>query len=54
MTDDSDYRCPDCGSTNLVTIHTATITDELIECRACIRLYRVEQHLDGSVRLVPL
>jgi hypothetical protein len=54
MTDDSDYRCPDCGSTNLVTIHTATITDELIECRACMRLYRVEHASDGTTRLVPV
>jgi hypothetical protein len=49
--DDGDYRCPKCGS-DLITIYTDTIADELLECRACLRLYRVEYVSDGTTRLV--
>ena len=54
MNDDADYPCPDCGSTDLVTIYTRAVADELLECRACMRLYRVEHASDGTKRLVPV
>jgi uncharacterized protein (DUF983 family) len=53
-TSDDDLRCPNCGSTNLVTIYTRIVADELMECRACLRLYRVEHASDGTARLVPV
>ena len=54
MTDNADYRCPDCYSTDLVAIYTRTIAEELRGCRACMRLYRVEHASDGTKRLVPV
>jgi hypothetical protein len=37
-----DLRCPNCAATNLVVIYTRVVAAELMECRACLRLYRVE------------
>jgi len=54
MTGTDEHRCPNCGSTNLVTIYTRIVADELMECRACLRLYRVEHASDGTARLVPV
>jgi hypothetical protein len=47
-----DLRCPNCGATDLVVIDTRVIADELIECRTCLRLHRVEHASDGTTRLV--
>lgn len=48
----ADYRCPNCNSPDLTIIVTNAITDELLECRSCLRLHRVEYQVDGTTRLV--
>jgi hypothetical protein len=50
----SAYHCLKCESTDLVAIHTDAIADELVECRSCRRLHRVEHASDGTKRLVPV
>jgi hypothetical protein len=52
MTDTDEYRCPNCDSTDLIVIDTRAVADELVECRACLRLHRVEHVSDGGTRLV--
>ena len=47
-----EQRCPNCDSTDLVVIDTKAIADELIECRGCMKLYRVEYEAGGAARLV--
>jgi hypothetical protein len=54
MTDNADYGCPNCSSTDLVVIYTHVVAAELKECRACLRLLKVEHAQDGSTRLVPV
>jgi len=54
MTETDEYRCPACDSTDLVVIDTRAIADELMECRACLRLHQVEHGADGRVQLVPI
>jgi RNA polymerase subunit RPABC4/transcription elongation factor Spt4 len=48
MTDTDEHRCPNCGSTELVSINTAAFDDELLECPSCKRLYAVKLKADGS------
>jgi hypothetical protein len=50
----ADYRCPNCNSPDLTIIDTKAIADELLECRSCLGLHRVEYNADGSTRLVPV
>jgi hypothetical protein len=50
----ADYRCPNCNSPDLTIIVTNAIADELLECRSCLGLHRVEYDADGSRRLVPV
>jgi hypothetical protein len=52
MFDSDEYRCPNCDSTNLVMIDTKAIADELLECRGCMSLYRMDYQSDGTTRLV--
>jgi hypothetical protein len=52
MPDTAEQRCPNCESTDLVVIHTKAITDELLECRSCMKLYRLEYEATGATRLV--
>jgi len=55
MSDTDDHRCPNCGSTDLVAIRTKAIADELLECRSCMKLYRLAYEPDGiTQRLVPV
>lgn len=54
MTDSEDDRCPNCDSPDLVVVHTTAIADELIECRVCLKLYRLEYRTWGTPRLVPV
>jgi len=54
MTDTDDYRCPNCNSPDLTIIVANAIADELLECRSCLELHRVEYNADGSTRLVPV
>jgi hypothetical protein len=49
MHDATELRCPNCGSTDLVSIHLASIDDELLECQSCKRLCKVMYRPDGSV-----
>jgi hypothetical protein len=40
---------------DLVIIDTKAISDELVECRSCMRLYRLAYEPDGKTqRLVPV
>jgi len=50
----ADYRCPNCNSADLTIIVTNAIADELVECRSCLGLHRVEYNADGSTRIVPV
>lgn len=50
----ADYCCPNCNSTDLTIVVTNAIADELLECRSCLGLHRVEYTADGSTRLVPV
>jgi uncharacterized protein with PIN domain len=52
MSDPDEHRCPNCDSPELVVIDTKAIADELLECRSCMRLYRMENQSDGTTRLV--
>jgi hypothetical protein len=52
MSHSEEYRCPNCNSTDLVGIHTAAIDADLLECRSCMRLYKVDNGRDGSLELV--
>ena len=54
MTNIDEQRCPNCDSTDLVVIVTNAIADELVECRSCIKLYRLEYETSGTTRLVSL
>ena len=55
MTDTDEHRCPNCDSPELVVINTKAIADELVECRSCMKLYRLEYEATGTTqRLVPL
>jgi hypothetical protein len=55
MIDTDEQRCPNCDSRDLVAIHTKAIADELLECRSCMKLYRLEYEPDGKTqRLVPV
>ena len=55
MSDIDDHRCPNCDSAGLIAIHTKAIADELVECRSCMRLYRLAYEPDGiTQRLVPV
>jgi len=54
MTESDDYHCPNCDSMDLIVIDTRAIADELVECRACLRLHRVEHASNGAIRLVPV
>jgi hypothetical protein len=47
-----EHRCPSCGSTDIAAIDPKAIADELLECRGCMRLYRMENQSDGTTRLV--
>jgi hypothetical protein len=49
---EAEHRCENCGSTDLVIIDTKAIADELVECRSCMKLYRVEYVAGGTTRLV--
>ena len=49
---DTDDRCPNCGSTDLVAIHTDTIAEELVECLGCKRLLEIKYDADGTPQLV--
>jgi hypothetical protein len=49
---DTEHRCGNCGSTDLIAIHTKAIADELLECRSCMKLYRLEYEATGATRLV--
>ena len=54
MIGSDDLRCPDCGTTDLIVIHTAAIDDELLECRGCMKLYQLGYEADGTTaKLVP-
>jgi transposase-like protein len=48
MPDFDEQRCPHCDSSDLVVINTKAITDELIECRSCMKLYRLEYDTSGA------
>ena len=52
MPDTDEHRCPNCDSMDLVMIDTKAIEDELIECRSCMKLYRVEYEPSGATRLM--
>jgi len=52
MTESDEFRCPTCGTTDLIVIDTRAIADEILECRACMRLYRVEHASDGTMWLI--
>jgi hypothetical protein len=52
MLDTDEHRCPNCNSTDLVVINTKAIADELLECRGCMKLYRLEYEATGTTRLV--
>jgi hypothetical protein len=43
-----DHRCRNCDSTDLVVIDSKAISDELLECRSCMRLYRTEYEASGT------
>ena len=49
---DTEHQCENCGSTDLVVVNTKAIADELVECRSCMKLYRVEYQANGATRLV--
>jgi hypothetical protein len=49
---EAEHRCETCDSTDLVIVNTKAIADELVECRGCMRLYRIEYQSDGTTRLV--
>jgi len=52
MPDTDEQRCPNCDSPDLVVIHTKAIADEIVECRSCMKLYRLEYEATGAARLV--
>jgi len=45
---DGDYECPKCGSTDLASIQTEAIADELVECRSCKGLFQIVYESDGT------
>jgi hypothetical protein len=51
MPDSDPYRCPNCDSTDLVSIQLTAIDDELLECSSYQRLCKVKYGLDGALRL---
>jgi hypothetical protein len=54
MFNSDEHRCPNCNSTDLVSVQTTAIDADLLECRSCIRLYKVETAPDGTSGLVPV
>jgi uncharacterized protein YbaR (Trm112 family) len=52
MADSSEFRCPDCNSEALISIHSAAVDSELLECEFCKRVYEVKYLADGTPRLV--
>lgn len=52
MTESGEQHCPNCDSTDLIIIDTNVITDQLLECRGCMKLYRLEHENTGATRLV--
>jgi hypothetical protein len=51
MTDAYDHRCPNCGSTDLVSFQLTAIDDQLLECQSCKGLCQVKYAPDRSTRL---
>jgi hypothetical protein len=49
---EAEHQCENCGSTDLVIVDTKAIADELLQCRGCMKLYRLEYQTDGWTRLV--
>jgi hypothetical protein len=50
--DVAELRCPNCGSTDLVSIQIKAIHDKFMECRSCNRPCAVKRDADGRTRLV--
>lgn len=49
---DGDYKCPKCGSTDLVSIRNKAIDGELLECQSCKRMYQVVYEAETTPRLL--
>ena len=54
MSNSDEHRCPNCNSIDLVSVQTTAIDADLLECRSCMRLYKVEHGPDGTSELVPV
>jgi uncharacterized protein YbaR (Trm112 family) len=52
MADSSGFRCPVCDSEALISIQSAAVDSELLECEFCKRVYEVKYLADGTPRLV--
>jgi len=48
----SEFRCPDCRSEGLTSIHSSAVDSELLECEFCKRVFEVKYQPDGTPRLV--
>lgn len=46
------WRCPKCDSTDLLSVQSAAIDSELLECQDCKAAYEVKYQPDGTATLV--
>jgi hypothetical protein len=54
MPNSDEHRCPNCDSPDFIVIDTKSVADELVECRGCMKLYRLAYQTDGWTRLVQM
>lgn len=54
MPSSGEFRCPDCASVALISIHSSAVDSELLECEFCKRVYEVKYLADGTPRLVSM
>jgi len=49
-----EYTCPFCQAKALVSVQSAAVDSELLECQSCKRVYEIKYGAEGNAKLVPV